>query len=255
MKKYNLIVLAGGEQRSLCEVTGHENKSQIPIHGVPMVGWVLDAFRRSGAVSEIVVAGPQELEALPCMKGVRKRVHGGGSALESLVNAVGYVKARLSSEEVHRGYLISFGDAVFLTKDVILEMVTNIENSDADIVLHYVERDIFAEAGLSVKRTFIPMGEGKYTGTTIYYVRRFRDILSCIVQIVQLRKYRKQPSKLLETLGCAKKTMREIEAHLSEALSVSVKIFSIARPEAGMDVDKPADLELARTWLADEASP
>lgn len=256
MKKYNLMLLAGGEQGPLFEATGVLNKSQIPIHGKPMLGWVLDAFRSCGKIADIVVAGPHELETLSCMAGVRKRVHGGGSALESLVNAVGYAKARLSSDEdaVHRGYLISFGDAVFLDKDVINEMVANIERSNADIVLHYVERETFARAGLSVKRTFIPMGAGRYTGTTIYYVKRFRDIAGCMVQLAQLRKYRKQPDMLLKTLGCQGMDMRGIETQLSAAMSVKLRIFPIDRPEAGMDVDKPADLELAREWLAPDGS-
>ena len=256
MKKYNLILLAGGEQQPLFEVTGVLNKSQISIHGNPMIGWVLDAFRSCGKIADIVVAGPHELEELPCMQGVRKRVHGGGSVLESLVNSVGYVKARLSNDEseVHRGYLISFGDAVFLNEEVIREMMDNIESSNADIVLHYVEKETFARAGLSVKRTFIPMGDGHYTGTTIYYVRRFRDLAGCIVQLARLRKYRKQPGKLLEVLGCTGMNMSEIENQLSKALSVKLRIFPIDRPEAGMDVDKPVDLELAREWLAPEGS-
>lgn len=252
VKKYNLIVLAGGEQEPLFKVTGVRNKSQISIHGKPMIGWVLDAFRRCGKIADIVVAGPAELEALPCMEGVRKRVHGGGSAWESLVNAVGYVKARVpvDEDEVHRGYLISFGDAVFLDQDVIGEMLENIESSAADIVLHYVELETFARVGLSVKRTFIPMGRAGYTGTTLYYVRRFRDLAGCLLQMAQLRKVRKQPDKLLETLGCTGMNMGEIEASLSASLSLKVKLFAIDRVEAGMDVDKPVDLELAREWLA-----
>lgn len=252
MKKYNLILLAGGEQQSLYEVTGIKNKAQIRIHGKPMIGWVLDAFSRCGKIADIVVAGPQELAALSCMKGVRKRVPGGHSALESLANAVGYVKARLSSDEdsVHRGYLISFGDAVFLDQAIISEMLSNIERCDADIVLHYVERASIVRAGLNAKRTFIPIGSGLYTGTTIYYIRRFRDIAKCIVHIAKLRKYRKQPAKLLQVLGCAGLDMPQIEKRLSDELSVELKIFTIDHPEAGMDVDKPSDLALAQEWLS-----
>jgi molybdopterin-guanine dinucleotide biosynthesis protein A len=251
MKKYNLIVLAGGRQEPLYEVTGVENKAQILIHGKPMLEWVLDAFTASRKIADIVVAGPRELEQLDCMKQVRKRVHGGATVLESLMNAVAYAKLRLSSgDAVHRGYLISFGDAVFLNPEVIQAMLNNIETSLPDLALHYVEKGVYERAGLPLTRTFIPMAEGLYTGTTLYYVRRFRDLSGCLPQLAQLRKVRKQPQKLLQELGCEEMSMNEIATHLSRQLDAKLKIFALDHPEAGMDVDKPVDLALAKKWLA-----
>jgi len=256
MKKYNLILLAGGRQGPLRKVTGIENKVQIPIHGKPMLEWVIDVFEKSGRIAEIVVAGPSELEQLDGMEHVRKRVHGGATVLESLANAVAYVKLRLASEkEVHPGYLISFGDAVFLNTETILAMLENIEQAKPDLALHYVEKKTYEEAGLPLTRTFIPMGDGLYTGTTLYYVRRFRDLAGCLPQLAQLRKLRKQPEKLLQSLGCESMDMPQIEARLSERLSAKLRIFALDRPEAGMDVDKPGDLELARKWLATRETP
>lgn len=251
IKKFNLILLAGGRQKPLYEVTGVENKAQIPIHGKPMIEWVLNAFTQSGRIAETVVAGPSELEALDCMKCVRKRVHGGSTVLESLMNAVAYVKMRLTPQEtLQRGYLISFGDAVFLNEKVINAVLKNIDQTDPDIALHYVERGTYERAGLPLTRTFIPLGNGLYTGTTIYYIRRFRDLAGFLVQLAQLRKVRKKPREMLKLLGCEGMDIPEIEAHLSKQTSSRLKIFVLDLPEAGMDVDKPIDLELAREWLA-----
>lgn len=250
LKKYNLILLAGGQQKPLYEVTGIENKAQIPIHGKPMIEWVLNAFAASGRIAETVVAGPRELEALRCMQSVRKRVHGGATVLESLMNAVGYVNMRLlPSESVHRGYLISFGDAVFLNETTIAAMLKNIDDTEPDIALHYVEKETYERAGLPLTRTFIPIGDGLYTGTTIYYIRRFRDLAGVLVELAQLRKIRKQPDEILKLIGCEGKSMPEVEARLSEETAAKLKLFVLDHPEAGMDVDKPVDLELARNWL------
>lgn len=251
MKKYNLILLAGGKQQPLYEVTGIENKAQIPIHGKPMLEWVIDAFTASGKIAEIVVAGPVELEHLDCMKRVRKRVHGGLTVLESLTNAVAYMKMRMPPhKEVYPGYLISFGDAVFLKPETLFTMLENIKQSDPDLALHYVEKKTYERANLPLTRTFIPIGQGLYTGTTLYYVRRFRTLTGCFSQLTQLRKLRKNPQKLLQSLGCEGMDMPQIEEHLSMQLSAKLKIFSIDCPDAGMDVDKPVDLEFARQWLA-----
>ena len=192
MKNFNLILLAGGKQKPLYEVTKVENKAQIPIHGKPMIEWVLDAFLASGRIAETVVAEPRTLDALPCIEKVRKRVHGGSTVLESLTNAVGCVKMHvpLQEEEVHQGYLISFGDAVFLNEKTIHAVLENIDRTDPDIALHYVERGTYERAGLPLTRTFIPIGEGRYTGTTIYYT-----IYGLVLLYSPLRK------RLLNTAG------------------------------------------------------
>ncbi len=251
MKPYNLIILAGGHQQALQDVTGIPNKALIPIHGKPMIEWVLDAFRGTGRIANIVVAGSSQLDHHPCMSGVRKRIHSGASALESVINAVGYTKARLSADsDTQAGYLISFCDAVFLTPSVINAMINRIESSDADIGLHYVERETYVAANLPAERTFIPIDGKQYTGTTLYYVRQFRDALSVLMQLVQSRRHRKSPEALLKTLGCHGMSLPEIERHLSTTLSSNLRLFISEHPEAGMDVDKPVDLELAREWLA-----
>ena len=251
MKKFNLILLAGGQQKPLYEVTGIENKAQIPIHGKPMIEWVLDAFEASGRIAETVVVGPRELESLSCMQNVRKRVHGGATVLASLMNAIGYINLRLlPSETVHRGYLVSFGDAVFLNKKTIDAVLKNIDREQPDLALHYVEKGCYERAGLPLTRTFIPIGDGLYTGTVIYYVRRFRDLAGIFLQLAKLRKTRKNPDRMLDIIGCKGMSMSEVEARLSKAADANVKIFVLDLPEAGMDVDKPVDLELARKWLA-----
>ncbi|MBN2685034.1 MAG: hypothetical protein JXR40_07130 [Pontiellaceae bacterium] len=215
-----------------------------------MIEWVLNAFQASGRIAETVVAGPRELETLSCMKTVRKRVHGGATVLESLMNAVGYVKMRLLPQEsVHRGYLISFGDAVFLNEKTIHAVLKNIDETDPDIALHYVERETYVRAGLPLTRTFIPIGDKFYTGTTIYYIRRFRDLAAFIIQLKQLRKLRKQPRKMLAMLGCEGMSLQAVAEHLSKQIDSKLKIFVLDHPEAGIDVDKPVDLELAHKWL------
>ena len=44
--------------------------------------------------------------------------------------------------------------------------------------------------------------------------------------------------------------LQEVEAHLSKQTAKNLKLFVLDHPEAGMDVDKPVDLELAQKWLA-----
>lgn len=247
---FNVIILAGGSGGPLAEATGVEEKAMLPIHGKPMLDRVVDAFHDSPEVSQIVVVGSDRLDDLACMEKVRKRMPPGMSAVQNLLHAVGYIKTRLYKGATgHQGYIVSFCDAVFLTEKIISKTLLTIRETDADIVLHYVERQTFQEAGLPTKRTYIPIGGSDYTGTTIYYVRAFSKVLASLDKLAAMRKNRKDPQGILRVVGCEGEDFPAIEQALSRHLDARVRILVSPHPELGMDVDKPSDFELASSLL------
>ncbi|MAG93646.1 MAG: hypothetical protein CMJ48_07845 [Planctomycetaceae bacterium] len=250
MRKFHVILLAGGEKGPLFETTGYVEKALIPIHGQPMLSRVIEAFRNCERVDEIVVVGSSNLDKLEAMRHVRKRVFSGFNVVQNLLHAVAYVKHRLcSGASDHNGYVISFCDAVFLTPESIDDTLQSIEKSDGDVVLHYVERSSFEEAGLSTLRTYIPVAGRHYTGSTIYYVRKFGKILMDMPKLIELRKHRKDPLAVLRLLGCEGADLPEIERAMSGELGVCVRICVSKHARLGIDVDKPSDLELASEVL------
>lgn len=250
MKKYHVILLAGGEKGPLYEPTGFIEKALIPIHGKPMLSRVIEAFRASDRVDEIVVVGSSNLDQLPSMSLVRKRIFTGINVVQNLLHAVTYVKHRLcSGRSDHNGYVISFCDAVFLTPEIINDTLQKIEALDADIVLHYVEESTFAKAGLPTKRTYIPIAGKRYTGSTIYYVKRFSKVFAAMPKLIELRKHRKDPDAMLRLIGCEGADLPEIEQAISRELGAKVKICISEHARMGIDVDKPSDLELANQLL------
>ncbi len=253
---FNVIILAGGSGGPLAEATGVAEKAMLEIHGRPMLEWVVDAFSESESVDQIVLVGSDKLDGLGCMDRVRKRIPEGVHVVQNLLAAVGYMKTRLyKGSTKHRGYLISFCDAVFLTEAIISETIAAIEETEADIVIHYVERTTFEAAGVPAERTYIPIGEGQqYTGTAIYYVRSFSKVLSSLDKLVRMRKNRKDPKGLLRIIGCEGEDFPAIEAALSKHLDARVRVLISPHAGMGMDVDKPSDYELAKRLLPDSAS-
>ncbi len=250
MKQYPVIILAGGEKGPLFDTTGYVDKAQIPIHGRAMVEWVVDAFHACPAVGDLVVVGSSQLDDLPAMVHVRKRLFVGMNVVQNLLHAVTYVKHRVyRSAAEHDGYVVSFCDAVFLTPEVIAATLDTIATADADVVLHYVDRDSFESAGFPTQRTYIPVGNRQLTGSTIYYVRKFSPLLGLLPRLVQLRQHRKDPNKMFEILGCDGTSLDDIARSLSERLALEIKIFVSPHAELGLDVDKPSDLELAHETL------
>ncbi|MBA62871.1 MAG: hypothetical protein CMJ76_10955 [Planctomycetaceae bacterium] len=246
MSGFNVIILAGGEKGPLYESTGHVQKALIPIHGTPMVSRVIDAFHKCEDVENIVVVGSADLDHLDSMKHVHKRISTGFTLIQNILHAIAYVKHRLyKSASKHNGYVISFCDAVFLTPQIISDTLNGIKNSQADIVLHYVEKHSFKLEQLPTTRTYIPIDGKLYTGSTIYYVRRFKDLLAITPKLAKLRKVRKSPEQLLETIGCSGLDLAGIQSSLSRQLGINVQLCVSPHARLGMDVDKPLDLELA----------
>jgi GTP:adenosylcobinamide-phosphate guanylyltransferase len=248
---FNVIILAGGTGGPLTDATGVEEKALLELHGKPMLEWVVEAFRHSSLVNQIVVVGSDSLKDLACMQHVRKRIFQGLNLEQNLLHAVGYVKARLyEGRRPHNGYVISFCDAVFLNPELVTETLQAIRDAEADVVLHYVERSTFEAADLPAKRTYIPIEGGEYTGSTIYYVRQFSKILGHLTQLSKMRKHRKDPQGILRVLGCEGDRFEDIEQALSATLDAKVRICVSPHAELGMDVDKPSDYELAKEVLA-----
>ena len=249
--KTNVILLAGGEKGPLYEPTGYIEKALLPIHGRAMLSRVIECFEACDRVDQIVVVGSRNLEELEAVQRIRKRVLEGTTLVQNLLHAVGYVKHRLyHSASDHPGYIISFCDAVFLTPEIVRDTLAAIEACDGEIVLHYVPRTAFEAAGLPTQRTWIPLGGHELTGSTIYYVKKFGKVIKALPTLHELRKHRKDPARLMEIIGCKGDSLEEIALAMSDRLGLQVRILLSPHPGLGMDVDKPADLELANQLLS-----
>lgn len=251
MKKFNIIILAGGESGPLNDEYGCPNKALLPIHGKPMLDWVIEAYHKSEYIDNIIVVGPDELDQLASMRYVRKRIFEGINVVQNLIHGIAYVKTALyRAQDQHNGYVITFCDAVFLNPEIINYALNNIESCQADIVLHYVEQMTFLKKGLLAKRTYIPIGSHKYTGSTIYYIKKFALVSTLLEDLMALRQTRKDPQGVLNVLGCPHpQSLEDVEGILSQKTKSQVKIFNSPYPEMGLDVDKPEDYELAKKRL------
>ena len=216
-----------------------------------MISRVVSAFHRSRQVDQIVVVGSENLKSLPMMEHVRKRIFTGLNVIQNLLHAVTYVKHRLyESRSKHNGYIVSFCDAVFLTPELINDTLAEIARHDADVILHYVDKSSFVQEGLPSERTWLPVSGLQLTGSTIYYMRSWTRVMKAMPVLFQLRKYRKQPEKMFEIIGCQPdRPVDEIADRLSQRLGVKLKICISPHARLGMDVDKPVDLELATRLL------
>ena len=252
MKKYNLIILAGGDKDSWCTQYGCTKKALLPINGKPMLDHVVEAFQKSKYIDNIIVVGPKELERLDSMRHVRKHLHDKNSLVGNLLYAAMYLKTVIYKfANKHNGYLISFCDAAFLNTDIIDDTLRNMSQYDPGLVLHYVKKETLTEAGFPAEdRSYLPINGKPHTGANIYYVKKIRELFRVLTGLVAIRNRRKEPHKILEYLGCEGQEFPYIEKVVGQRMGTNVKIFVSPHAEMGVDVDKPIDYELAKDYYA-----
>ena len=250
MKKLNLIILAGGEKSPLCDAYSCDNKALLPIHGKAMLDWVIEAFQESGCIDKTVVIGPEELDALPAMRFVDKRIEAISNLGLNVLRGIAYISWKYYRHKSdHVGYIISFCDAAFLTPEAIVDAVDNIRNSNHDLVLHYVEKEIYEKNNIESNRTYIPVEGKHYSGTTIYYVRTFSNLTKSLHLLSDMRKNRKDPQGLVRVMNLKEVAFSQIQERLSERLGNDVGVYVSEFPGMGMDVDKVSDFEAAQELL------
>lgn len=248
MKKYNLIILAGGENEAWCQQYGYNRKALLPIGNKPMLEHVIDAYAKSPYIDNIVVVGHKELSCLSAVQNVKKHITEKNSFIKNLIAGVFYIKSSIYKfANKHNGYLISFCDAAYLTTDIVNSTLKNLSKHTPNLCLHYVAKETLLKSGFPTEnRSYLPINEKPFTGANMYYVKNFRILFRALKDIVHLRSVRKEPRLILEHLGCLNKEFPEIEKILSKRLSSEVKIFVSPFAEMGVDVDKPIDYELAK---------
>jgi CTP:molybdopterin cytidylyltransferase MocA len=92
VERPNLIILAGNTKSPVLDNTGLGNKALLPVHGKPMLDWVVEAFRASGCINKIVVVGPEELDQLESMQFVDKRVDATSGMVRNVMRGISFVR-------------------------------------------------------------------------------------------------------------------------------------------------------------------
>lgn len=247
----NVILLAGAANTGpLKDVSPVTNEALIDIGGKPMVQYVIDGLRQSTEVRRIViVAPPGELE--PHVTGDHLEfVPSAGHIVDNVVNAC---KVLPKDEQV----LIATCDIPLINGEIIDGLIKLCREKPADIYYPIVERSVGESKYPHVKRTYVTLQEGTFTGGNLFLVnpavvdrtapkaRKFLD-------------YRKNPVKMVSLIGFVfllryilfkNLTLAALEQKISDMWDLKGAVVICPWPEVGIDVDKPSDLQLARAVL------
>ncbi|HMJ93340.1 MAG TPA: HAD-IB family phosphatase [Allosphingosinicella sp.] len=254
---WSAVLLAGtrSERDPLAAQFQVGMKALVPVAGAPMIGHVVRTLAASPSIGRILILA-QDLELLrggdlswiADMPQVELCVSGSGIA-DSLVQVVGTAAAPYP-------VLVTTADHPLLTVDMIEYFIR--KSAHSDISLGVVDRQLLSRSYPKSRRTWLHFADGDYTGANLFSVRTDRAADGLRV-LAKAETHRKSQLRLLRhfgpglALGALTRTLSLHEVVDRGGGRFGLKAATVVMPfaEAGIDVDRPDDHELAERILSE----
>ncbi|MGD2026736.1 MAG: nucleotidyltransferase family protein [Anaerolineales bacterium] len=251
----NVVILAGGVLDSedslnpLLPPESPKNKSFLPLHGKPMLQWVLDTMQLSKYVGNIVLVGVGEEAGFTSAKPVYF-LPDHGTIIENIIAGVQF-SSQISPDASHS--MIASGDIPTIEPEMVDWVIKNASDSNVDIFYHVVTQEIMEQRFPGSNRTFAPLKDLRVCGGDLNVVSH-RAVTKNIDLWEELTAARKSVFKqaaifgprLLLGLLFRSLDLDQLAAYLSKRLGIEAKAVICPYAEIAMDVDKPHQLEIIR---------
>jgi len=255
------VVLAGRRGASdeladaLASTTTQRHHALAEVHGVPMLARVIRALRESDRIGPIVISidEPDVLADVPELLTLqREGVLDVRRSADSPSRSVSEALAAAAGSAV----LVVTADHALLTPamlDHFLEHATD----DADVWVGVVTSDVIRAEYPETQRTYLKFRNDWISGANLFFFRT-PEAARAAEFWVRAERFRKQPWRLVGVFGPGALLaflLRRLgfDAALdrvSEAIGARVRAVRMPFAEAAIDIDRPADLELADRILA-----
>jgi molybdopterin-guanine dinucleotide biosynthesis protein A len=245
---WNALVLAAGRgpDDPMAKAYGVARKCMLPVGGVPMLERVIATLRASGGISHIAVS----IEDEAALAGRAGFAPSQNSAPASALHAVNTGRVALP-------LLITTADHPLLTKEMVGYFLAQSMASPCDLAVGLATAEAILSAYPESKRTFLKFGPDRVSGCNLFAVKNVRA-LKALERWQYLDTVRKKPWRLVGAFGpvallrfmTGALTLEKAFAIASKKLGLVAKPVLMPFAEAAIDVDKPADKDLAERILA-----
>jgi GTP:adenosylcobinamide-phosphate guanylyltransferase len=261
-KQFTAVVLAADRATGdpVAAETGSACKAIVPVRGVPMIIRVLDALEASGMISSIIICGPPKQAIQECPELESRIASGRVTWLPNLDSPSRSANSCLSQISPDIPVLLTTADHALLTPAIVQYFLTESQKRESDATVGVVAYRDIAAAFPGTRRTVIKLRDGGVCGCNLYAFlnHRGRGLVSFWQRAEELRK---RPWKLIaQVFGPV-----TVLFYLLGALTISrglktvaartgIRVFPVflPYPQAGIDVDKVADLLLVESILAQQ---
>jgi molybdopterin-guanine dinucleotide biosynthesis protein A len=246
------IVLAGSRPGPdpLLSGSGVSTKALLPIAGQAMLVHVVKALRASPEVGaiRILAQNSAELAAEPGLAGlVDLHFADSGQGISSSLAA-----ALPPGDDP---LLVTTADNVLLTPTMVAEFLRGAEDSDVAVAM--VERDTLLARYPQSRRTWLKFRGGWWSGANMFRLRGGR-VLPLLDFWGRIERDRKKGLKIVAAFGpwlligalLRLFTIQQGVARAGLRFGLKAKVVAMSAPEACIDADKPADIDLIEAIFA-----
>jgi len=249
------LILAGsrGPSDPLASAEGARHRALLEVGGEPMLLRVVRALRATRGVGRLVVSieEPGALDALPELGSLRRE--GILSIHKSLPSPSRSVLDVLEGLPPERPLLVTTADHALLRPEIVERFLVDAERSGADLALGLVAERLLRATFPESKRTYVPFRDDGYSGANLFLFRTAQARAAAAFW-VHAERHRKRPWRLVSRFGVVSLALflarrLDLAAAMERASrAIGTRVAAVALPfaEAAIDVDKPADLVLAR---------
>lgn len=247
------IVTAGGiplpEEPLYVETRGRP-KALINIGGKPMVQWVLDALSEAQSVERVILVGLTEKSGLTCRKPLTF-IPNQGKMLNNLRAAAAEV---LRQNRKARHVLIVSSDIPAITGEMVDWLVRTAMETDDDVYYTVIRREVMEARFPNARRTWTSLADMEVCGGDMNVGRLNLLTRKDVALWEKITEARKSPLRQAAIIGLGtlflllfrKLTLAQAVERVTQRLNVSGRAIVCPYAEIGMDVDKPAHLEILR---------
>ncbi len=255
--QFNALILAGsrGNHDPIATLAGVSHKALAPIAGRSMLAWVAGALRSGGALNRLFICidDGRLLDADPELRELRNTpavtiVPPGASPAGSLALALDHTGTDLP-------LLVTTADHPLLTNRMVAHFLQHAPE-DCDLAVGLTDSATIQAAYPENKRTYYRLGGMGYSGCNLFLARNAR-----VRQVAEywrrMEGRRKNPLAIAGAVGFLALirfalgwlSLDGAFAHISGLTGARIRPVILPFAEAAIDVDKPADYELASSIL------
>lgn len=250
------IVMAGGiplPEDPLYTYTQGNSKALLDIAGKPMVQWVLDALSAAKSVENVILIGLSAKSGVTCQKPIHFLPNQG----RMLANIVAGVEKSQQLDPQSEYVMIVSSDVPGIKPEMIDWLAETCLQTHDDLYYGVVPREIMEARYPNSRRTFTRLKDMEVCGAdvNVTHVNMAHEHLDTWEQLIGNRKNPLLQARVigLDTLFqlmFRQLSIDDIVQRVMARIGVRGRAIIWQHAEAGMDVDKPHQLEIMRADLS-----
>lgn len=243
------LVLGGGS------FNGSAHKALLRIGDKAMVDYIIDVLCHYPEVGKIVLVGPVKEFSSIYSEGSCSLLYAseGTNLFDSFLSGIKVLDADNGD---FSWLLVCTADIPLITTEALEDFLKRCNSAEADFYYPVITKESAEERFPGVKRTFVRLQDGVFTGGNLFLIKR--SVLDlCLPLAAKVTDLRKNPLALAKLIGVdfffryllGGLQICDIEERAFKLLGCRGKAIITPYPEIGIDVDKESDLELVRQHL------